>query len=219
MSSIALVWTPRLVIAMTSSPASRRCKPHAFGRAAGAADVGDANADHLIARRDQQHFVAGIDENLIDDRTDVFFFGERFDALAAARSVPVVIDRRALAECVRRDDQDFAAVGFFDVHRDDRISGRQRDRANAARHAAHRSDVFLGKVNRHTVFRAEDDVIRTIRDIDGEQFVVVVEADRVKAAAPNVRELAHRRLLDDAAARDHHEIFALFECADRQARR
>ena len=113
----------------------------AFGRAAGAADLADRNADDLIARGDHQQFVFGCDQDLIDDVADLFLLGERLDALTAARGVAVLVDVGAFAERLRGDDEHFAPFVVDDVHRDDRIAGRERHRAHAARRAAHRANV------------------------------------------------------------------------------
>src|SRR5581483_10267256 len=139
---------------------------HAFRRAAGAANLADRDADHLIAARDHQQLVARRDEDLIDDVADLFLLRERLHAFAAARGVAIVLDRRALPVRLRGDDQHFAAVVLDDVHRHDLVAGREGDRLHAARRAPHRADVALAEVHGHPVVRREKDIAVAGAEID-----------------------------------------------------
>ena len=65
----------------------------------------------------------------------------------------------------------------------------------------------------------QDDVARAVREIDGEQLVVLVEIDRVEPVAAHVGELVELGLLDDAALRHHDEVLLALEVVDREDRR
>ena len=96
---------PKFVIAIDLFAFAQTLQSHALCVAAGLANLVHLQTDDLISAGDHEHLIVGRDEDLIDDLADVVALPcERFDPLAPARRMPVVVDRRALSERQRRDE-------------------------------------------------------------------------------------------------------------------
>src|SRR5579863_185269 len=192
---------------------------HALGIAPRLTDVAHLQANDLVAGRDHQHLVVGRDENLVDDLPDVVALArERLHSLAPARRVAVLFDGRPFAEGERRHQQDFPALVFHDVHRDDRVAFVDRHRLDAPGRPAHRADVLLVKMHRHPARRGQDDVAGAVGKVDRQELVARIEIDCQEPVAPDVGELFELRLLDDAVPSDHDEVLLALELVDRKCR-
>src|SRR5690606_11874975 len=123
------------------------------------------------------------------------------DALAAAALGGEVGHRCALAVAVLADDEDgVGAVARARAHPDQGVPGRQRDATDAARLPAHGPHLVLLEANRLALLGHQDDVGVLPGQLDLDQLVALVDANRLDAGAADLGEGAGHGLLDRAQA-------------------
>src|SRR5690348_2620880 len=188
----------------------------ALRRAAGLADLEDAGADDDAFARYDHDLVVGLHEQLLDDIAVLLGAVERFDALTAAIRLAIVVDRRALAVAVARDDEDLSAILADDVHRDDVRTPGEAHGAHAAARAAHRANGLLIEADRVAVRCREHELGGAVGQLDVEQFIALHEIDRDEPGAADAAEIGERRLLYVSAPRHHDEELFGAERADRE---
>src|SRR3954447_24112191 len=196
-------------------------QPHAGGVAAGLADLVDAGADEDALLGDEHDLVAVDDEPHADDIAVAVVGVDVDDAAGAAALDGVVGERRPLAVALDAGGQYLAAAVVAigdDDHADDLVAVALEPRAgHAAGRAAHGADLGLLEPDGQAALGAEDDVVLAAGDVDADQLVAVLEADRDDAGVADVAVGAERGLLHDALVRrEHQEVLFLAEVLDRE---
>src|SRR5690606_26123515 len=151
---------------------------HALRGAADDTDLVHALAVHDAVARDHHQLVTRIHGLDRDDLARRVVDAEVDHALPAARLQAVLLDVRALAAPVLRDDKQrrpLRAVRPAHDHADHDVVTAQADTAHAGCHAAHLTDVALVEADRHAVARRENDVVGAGRDLHVNQLVAFLD--------------------------------------------
>src|SRR5690606_13142711 len=82
--------------------------------------------------------------------------------------------------------------------------------------ASHRAHVVLVEADRLATARAQDDLLRAISDVGGDEAIVWIELDRDDAGLTRPRERIERSLLHRSRRGRHEHELVLFELVDGQ---
>src|SRR5690606_10183988 len=167
------------------------------------------------ARADQHDLIVLLDLQRPDHAAIALGRLQRDDALSAASMHGKVFERRQLAVTVLRRRQDHARFVENDEG-DDFLAFRQANAANPRGGTPHWAHVVFIEADCLAAARTQDDLLRSVGDIGGDEPIARLELDRDDARLTGARERFERCLLHGSRRGRHEHELVLLELVDRQ---